>query len=111
MVAALLKPVLAHQSRRLHARNPKRRRKEQLRATETFRCNANHRKGMLIDIELSPDHTLISMEIALPVLIAQHDIRRTVFAFLIARTKEAAEIRLHAQDVKIISACKIWPRR
>src|SRR5271168_129682 len=95
----------------IHHGRPKIGCKEQLRPAEPGRCNTKNRVIELVQLNNTVNHSRIALEMALPVPIAQHNVRSTVRPMLIGAVEETAKIRLNPQYVEVIPACLIEPDR
>src|SRR5882762_6310580 len=58
---------------------------------------------MLIELDCAPHHSAIILETAVPICVAEHEIRHAVGAMLIGTTEETAEIRLNSEHVEVVS--------
>src|SRR5260370_14202268 len=95
----------------IHHGRPKIGCKEQLRSAEPGRCNTKNRVVELVQLNNTVNHSPIALEMALPVPIAQHNVRSTVGPIIIGAVEETAKIRLNPQYVELIPACLIEPDR
>jgi len=71
------------------------------------RPNADDGERMLVQLNCAPQHPSISVEMAVPIRVAQHDIRCAVWPMLIGAVEEMAKIRLNPQHIEVVPArCK-----
>ena len=66
---------------------------------------------MLVQLNHAAHHAAIVLKMAVPICVAEHDIRSAVRAVLIRAVKETAKIRLNAQRVEVVPAHLIEPGR
>src|ERR1700733_12728495 len=97
MGATILDRIPSSQLRQVHQGSPQGRREEKLSAAEAGRRNAQNRVGMLVDLDGVAYHRGIVVKVAVPIGVAQNDIRHAVLSMLIGAMEEPAKIRLDAQ--------------
>src|ERR1019366_5073943 len=66
-------------------------------------------KRMLVHLNDTAHHATIVLKMAVPVRVGEHDIGSAVRAMLVEAVEEAAEIRLNAQRVEVVSGHFIAP--
>ena len=78
---------------------------------EIRRRYTDDRERMLVQLNGAAHHAAIILKMAVPIRVAEHDIRSAVRAMLIGAVEETAKIRLNAQYVEVVPARFIDPRR
>ncbi len=77
---------------------------KQKRSAKAGRGNADYGEGMLVDLDDAAQHAAIVLKMAVPIVVAEYDVRRAVEAVLVACVKGTADERLNTQGVEIIPA-------
>ena len=66
---------------------------------------------MVVHLHRPPHRVRIAVKLALPVRIAQHDIRHAVVAVLVARIEEPSQVGLHFRRLEVVPAHQVRPGR
>ena len=109
VVTAIFERIEPLHERLLDDGDPEGRREEQLGAAEPFRPDADDGEWVPVDLNAPPYHSGVVMEVAMPVGVAEHDVRCAIRTLLIGGVEEAAEMRLHAEEVEVVAARQIGP--
>src|SRR5262245_59836690 len=73
------------------------------------RSDTDDRERMLVHLNGSSDNAGITLKTAVPIGVAEHDIRSAVRTVFIGTVEETTDVRLNAQDIEIITAYFIDP--
>ena len=96
-------------ARAVDDRHPEGRPKKHLGSVKSWRRDSDHRERMFVHIDRSPNDAGIRIEMCPPKVIAQNDIGSGVRPMFVARMKEPALRRLHAQHVEEIAGNSVVP--
>src|SRR5215469_14735407 len=72
-------------------------RKSYQSSTESRRCDADDRDGMVVEVNGMAHDARIVVKMRVPICIAEHHIRSAVWPILIRSVKNTAKIRLNTQ--------------
>src|SRR6266550_2200004 len=82
-------------------------RNKQQSPAEIGRRYTDDGEGMLVQLNRAADDAGIILEMAVPICIAEHEIRGAIRAMFVGALKETAKIRLNSEHVEVVpSRCK-----
>src|SRR5205807_8315365 len=95
----------------IHERHPNRWRVKRFGAAESRWRDSKDHISKFVHSNRTAHHTYVALEMALPKGITEHNVRGAVRTILICTVEETPQIRMNAQYIKIISACRVQPDR
>src|SRR6185369_17709975 len=76
-----------------------------------FRSRGDSDDGerVFVDRDGAANDGRVAVEVAVPVCIAEDDVRGAVFTLLVGRMKESAEVRLDIEGIEVVAAGHVRP--
>ena len=93
----------------VHDRHKQIRMEHHQRSMKFRRRHADNRKRMLVHLNCTAHHSMIIMEMSVPVRIAENDIRSAVRPVLIGGVEDTPNMRLNLQCIEIVATDKFHP--
>src|SRR6267154_2280067 len=85
-------------------RNKESSRENQYSPAERGRRYPDYGKRMLVELENTPHHAEVTLKMALPISVGEHNIGSAVRAMLVGSMDDPAKVRLNAQCVEVVPA-------